>query len=54
MKKMNVEVTYTVEIETDLEDGDEIDDFVADYLASSDIEEVSDGCTFRIIDIYEE
>ncbi len=48
MKTITVEVTYTVEIETDLADGDAIDDFVADYLASSNIEEISDGATFRI------
>lgn len=50
MKKITVEVTYTVEVETDLADGDEIDDFVADYLASSDIEEISDGAVFNIVD----
>ncbi len=50
MKKITVEVTYYVEVETDLADSDAIDDFVADYLASSNIEEISDYCTFKIED----
>lgn len=50
MRKVTVEVTYIVEIETDLEDKDEIDDFVADYITNGDIEEISDGGTVNIVD----
>ena len=50
MRKITVEVTYIVEVETDLTDCDAIDDFVADYIASSDIETISDGATFRVVD----
>ena len=50
MRTIRVEVTYTVEIETDLEDNDKIDDFVADYISHGNIEEISDGAVFRIED----
>lgn len=50
MRKITVEVTYTVEIETDLEDKDEIDDFVVNYIADGDIEAISDGGIISIVD----
>lgn len=52
MRKIVVEVTYMVEIETDkeFEDDDEVGEFVHDYLCDNDIEEIGDGGSFNIVD----
>ena len=51
MRKILVEVTYMVEIETDKEfgDDDEISEFVHEYLCNNDIEAIGDGGGFSIV-----
>ena len=51
MRKINVEVTYYVEIETDEEfkNSDEVSEFVGEYLCSHNIEEIGDS-VFSIVD----
>ena len=51
MRKITVEVTYMVEIETDKEfgDDDEISEFVHEYLCNNDIEAIGDGGGFHIV-----
>jgi len=54
MKRVCVKVTYTFEIVTGLEDDEKINELVADYVSSSYIEDISNGSTYEITDIYDD